>query len=90
MKIYIPEQGQEPSGPDAVFMAECAKVDHNPPDTWQKYDRNTDAGAYNIFVMEVNELKKAHDSNDAKGIVMNTYHVATAALNLWRAYKHAE
>ena len=90
MKIYIPEQGQEPSGPDAVFMSECAKVDHNPPDTWQKYDRKTDAGAYNIFVMEVNELKKAHDSNDAKGIVMNTYHVATAALNLWRAYKHAE
>ena len=90
MKIYIPEQGQEPSGPDAVFMSECAKVDHNPPDTWQKYDRNTDAGAYNIFVMEVNELKKAHDSNDAEGIAVNTYHVATAALNLWRAHKHAE
>ena len=90
MKIYIPEQGQEPSGPDAVFMAECAKVDHNPPETWQKYDRNTDAGAYNIFVMEVNELKKAHDSNDAEGIAVNTYHVATAALNLWRAHKHAE
>ena len=89
MKIYIPESGAA-SGPDAVFMAECAKVDKNPPDTWQKYDRKTDAGAYNIFVMEVNELKKAHDSNDAKGIVMNTYHVATAALNLWRAYKHAE
>ena len=90
MKIYIPESGAEPSGPDAVFMSECAKVDHNPPETWQKYDRNTDAGAYNIMIMEVNELKKAHDSNDAKGIVMNTYHVATAALNLWRAYKHAE
>lgn len=90
MKIYIPEQGQEPSGPDAVFMSECAKVDHNPPDTWQKYDRKTDAGAYNIFVMEVNELKKAHDSNDAEGIAVNTYHVATAALNLWRAHKHAE
>ena len=90
MKIYIPESGAEPSGPDAVFMSECAKVDKNPPDTWQKYDRNTDAGAYNIFVMEVNELKKAHDSNDAEGITVNTYHVATAALNLWRAHKHAE
>ena len=63
MKIYIPESGAA-SGPDAVFMSECAKVDKNPPDTWQKYDRNTDAGAYNIFVMEVNELKKAHDSAD--------------------------
>ena len=89
MKIYIPESGAA-SGPDAVFMAECAKIDHNPPATWDKYDRTTDAGAYNIFVMEVNELKKAHDSNDAEGIAVNTYHVATAALNLWRAHKHAE
>ena len=89
MKIYIPESGAA-SGPDAVFMAECAKVDKNPPETWSKYDRKTDAGAYNIFVMEVNELKKAHDSNDAEGIAVNTYHVATAALNLWRAHKHAE
>ena len=88
MKIYIPEQGQEPSGPDAVFMSECAKVDHNPPDTWQKYDRNTDAGAYNIFVMEVNELKKAHDSADVADLKENAYHVATAALNLWRVHKH--
>ena len=88
MKIFIPESGAEPSGPDAVFMAECAKVDKNPPETWSKYDRKTDAGAYNIFVMEVNELKKAHDSNDAEGIAVNTYHVATAALNLWRAHKH--
>ena len=88
MKIYIPESGAEPSGPDAVFMSEYAKVDKNPPETWSKYDRKTDAGAYNIFVMEVNELKKAHDSNDAEGIAVNTYHVATAALNLWRIHKH--
>ena len=88
MKIYIPEQGQEPSGPDAVFMADCAKVDKNPPDTWQKYDRNTDAGAYNIMIMEINELKKAHDSADMAGVKENACHVATAALNLWRVYKH--
>ena len=90
MKIYIPEQGQEPSGPDAVFMADCAKVDKNPPETWDKYDRKTDAGAYNIMIMEINELKKAHDSNDSEGIIENAYHVATAALNLWRVHKHAE
>ena len=90
MKIYIPESGAEPSGPDAVFMAECAKVDHNPPETWSKYDRNTDAGAYNIMIMEINELKKAHDSNDSEGIIENAYHVATAALNLWRSPNHAE
>ena len=89
MKIYIAESGAS-SGPDAVFMAECAKVDKNPPETWDKYDRTTDAGAYNIFVMEVNELKKAHDSNDSESIIENAYHVATAALNLWRAHKHAE
>lgn len=88
MKIYIPEQGQEPSGPDAVFMADCAKVDKNPPETWDKYDRKTDAGAYNIFVMEVNELKKAHDSADMAALIENTCHVATAALNLWRIHKH--
>ena len=88
MKIYIPEQGQEPSGPDAVFMSECTKVDHNPPETWSKYDRNTDAGAYNIMIMEINELKKAHDSADMAGVKENAYHVATAALNLWRVHKH--
>lgn len=86
MKIYIPEQGQEPSGPDAVFMSECAKVDKNPPETWSKYDRNTDAGAYNIFVMEVNELKKAHDSTDIADLKENACHVATAALNLWSVH----
>ena len=89
MKIYIPESGAA-SGPDAVFMSECAKVDKNPPETWQKYDRNTDAGAYNIMIMEINELKKAPDSNDSEGIIEKAYHVATAALNLWRAHKHAE
>ena len=88
MKIYIPEQGQEPSGPDAVFMSECAKVDKNPPETWSKYDRNTDAGAYNIMIMEINELKKAHDSADMAGVKENACHVATAALNLWRIHKH--
>jgi len=88
MKIYIPEQGQEPSGPDAVFMSECAKVDKNPPETWSKYDRNTDAGAYNIMIMEINELKKAHDSADMAGVKENACHVATAALNLWRVHKH--
>lgn len=88
MKIYIPESGAEPSGPDAVFMAECAKVDKNPPDTWQKYDRKTDAGAYNIMIMEINELKKAHDSADVAALIENTCHVATAALNLWRIHKH--
>ena len=71
MKIYIPEQGQEPSGPDAVFMTECAKVDHNPPETWQKYDRKTDAGAYNIMIMEINELKKAHDSGNIPELLEN-------------------
>lgn len=88
MKIYIPEHGQEPSGPDAVFMADCAKVDKNPPETWSKYDRNTDAGAYNIMIMEINELKKAHDSADMAGVKENACHVATAALNLWRVHKH--
>ena len=88
MKIYIPESGAEPSGPDAVFMSECAKVDKNPPQTWSKYDRNTDAGAYNIFVMEVNELKKAHDSADMAALIENAYHVAAAALTLWRIHKH--
>lgn len=88
MKIYIPESGAEPSGPDTVFMADCAKVDKNPPETWDKYDRTTDAGAYNIFVMEVNELKKAHDSTDVAGVKENACHVATAALNLWRIHKH--
>ena len=86
MKIYIPESGAEPSGPDDVFMAECAKVDKNPPETWSKYDRNTDAGAYNIFVMEVNELKKAHDSGNIPELLENAAHVATAALNLWRIH----
>lgn len=87
MKIYIPESGAA-SGPDAVFMSECAKVDKNPPDTWQKYDRNTDAGAYNIMIMEINELKKAHDSGNIPELLENAYHVAAAALNLWRVHKH--
>ena len=87
MKIYIPESGAA-SGPDAVFMSECAKVDKNPPETWSKYDRNTDAGAYNIMIMEINELKKAHDSADMAGVKENAYHVATAALTLWRIHKH--
>lgn len=87
MKIFIPESGAA-SGPDAVFMADCAQVDKNPPATWDKYDRTTDAGAYNIFVMEVNELKKAHDSGDMAALIENTYHVAAAALTLWGVHKH--
>ena len=87
--LYIkPDTSEGTDGPDGEFMKECGKIDKNPPETWQKYDRKTDSGAYNIFIMEVNELKKAHDSNDAEGIAVNTYHVATAALNLWRAHKH--
>ena len=90
MKIYIPEQGQEPSGPDAVFMSGCARVDRQPPGTWSKCGRTTDAGAYNIMIMEINELKKAHDSGNIPELLENAYHVATAALNLWRIHKHAE
>ena len=85
MKIYIPESAA-PSGPDAVFMAECAKVDKNPPETWSKYDRNTDAGAYNIMIMEINELKKAHDSGNIPELLENAAHVAAAAMNLWRVH----
>lgn len=87
MKIYIPESAAA-SGPDAVFMADCAKVDKNPPDTWQKYDRKTDAGAYNIMIMEINELKKAHDSGNIPELLENAAPVAVAALNLWRVHKH--
>ena len=87
MKIYIPESGAA-SGPDAVFMSECAKVDKTPPETWQKYARNTDAGAYNIMIMEINELKKAHDSGNIPELLANAAHVAAAAMNLWRIHKH--
>ena len=38
------------------------------------------------MIMEINELKKAHDSGNIPELLENAYHVATAALNLWRVH----
>ena len=39
--------------PDKDFMTECAKVDHDRPKTWEKYNSWTD-----ILKMEVAEYEK--------------------------------
>lgn len=59
------------------------------------YNRTRDCkydylGALDIITMEYNELKKAHDTNNAKDYEENLYHLATACLNAWRIEHHDE
>lgn len=74
---------------DLPFMKECAKIDADQPATWAKYPHDT-KGALDIITMEYNELKKAHDTNNAKDYEENLYHLATACLNAWRIEHHDE
>lgn len=74
---------------DIPFMKECAKIDEDQPATWVKYPHDT-KGALDIITMEYNELKKAHDTNNAKDYKENLYHLATACLNAWRIEHHDE
>lgn len=57
---------------DKDFMTECAKVDHDRPKTWEKYNSWTD-----ILKMEVAEYEKYKTDKEL-------YHIAVACLNIWR------
>lgn len=67
--------------PDAEFMKMSHKVDENPPETWKKYDVNTDQGMKKIIEMEYQELMNAK-THDEK--ITNIYHLSVALLRYWR------
>lgn len=66
---------------DREYMEECAKVDHNRPETWKAYE-NYPMG---IIDMEYSELKNAKTAEDLKE---NLYHLSVACLNYWRKMKN--
>ena len=67
--------------PDAEFMKMSHEVDENPPETWKKYDVNTDQGMKKIIEMEYQELMNAK-THDEK--ITNIYHLSVALLRYWR------
>lgn len=67
--------------PDAEFMKMSHEVDKNPPETWKKYDVNTDQGMKKIIEMEYQELMNAK-THDEK--ITNIYHLSVALLRYWR------
>lgn len=77
--------GEQDSGdifggsPDREYMEMCARVDHNPPATWEKYDTESPAGIKKIIEMEYKELMSATT-------VENIYHLSVALLRLWRIH----
>ena len=89
MKKIIIDVSKLSKNNDNPFMKECAKIDANQPATWARYTHDT-KGALDIITMEYNELKKAHDTNNAKDYEENLYHLATACLNAWRIEHHDE
>ena len=70
--------------PDAEFMKMSHKVDENPPETWKKYDVNTDQGMKKIIEMEYQELMNAKNKDDK---ITNIYHLSVALLRYWRINK---
>ena len=84
--------GEQDSGdifgnrPDREYMEMCARVDHNPPATWEKYDTESPAGVKKIIEMEYKELMSATTEKDT---VENIYHLSVALLRLWRIH-HAK
>ena len=67
--------------PDAEFMKMSHKVDENPPETWKKYDVNTDQGMKKIIEMEYQELMNAKTQDEK---ITNIYHLSVALLRYWR------
>ena len=73
--------------PDAEYMSECAKVDHNRPATWSKYPSNIQ-GANEIIAMEYTELMTAAKAGKMDEWKENLFHLSVACLNAWRLYEH--
>lgn len=71
------------NSPDREYMEMCAKVDHNPPATWEKYDTESPVGIKKIIEMEYKELMAATTEKDT---VENIYHLSVALLRLWRMH----
>lgn len=65
---------------DKEFMIECAKIDENRPETWDKYKDNP----MSIVSMEYAELLKT-TTNEEK--IEEIYHLSASLLNLWRSLK---
>ena len=72
------------TAPDAEFMKMSHIVDETPPETWKKYDVNTDQGIKKIIEMEYQELMNAKNKADK---ITNIYHLSVALLRYWRMNK---
>lgn len=68
---------------DQMFMDACAKIDHMPPYTWNKYSDMSD-----VIKMEYDEMMAAMKNNDMKAYEENLLHLSVALLHEWRELHH--
>ena len=68
---------------DQMFMDACAKIDNNPPYTWNKYSDMSD-----VIKMEYDEMMTAMKNNDMDGYKENLIHLSVALLHEWRELHH--
>lgn len=67
--------------PDSGYMKHCHEVDINPPETWSKYDMESESGVRKVIEMEYRELMTATTDKDKEE---NIYHLSVALLRMWR------
>ena len=80
-KIHNYEDDIYRGSPDSDYMKHCHEVDINPPETWSKYDMESQSGVRKVIEMEYRELMTATTDKDREE---NVYHLSVALLRLWR------
>lgn len=81
--IEIISRKFKPTDIDQQFMDECAELERNHPNTWNKYNMDY-SGINEIINMEYNELMNAVKNKNHEEYRENIIHLSTALLYAWR------